>query len=192
MNKNIQHYDPNFEPDQLNNFQGYGLQLFASGRIKITLQTMRGVVRPEYYADAPKRDREAFLRQKKRSGTALKHHFAVVDKLLAELDDYRVFRVHTKGNNNETADNAHIVTSMAASSVFCTFGQLVHEWQISRDLISRLYQRDGARKGVASLFNEYAASYDHDWEDAVFDKTGIGPRVTGVSTATWSAEYADF
>lgn len=192
MNNNIQHYNPNFEPDQLHNFQGYGLQLFASGRIKITLQTMRGGARPEYYADAPKRDREAFLRQKKRSGTALKHHFAVVDKLIEELDDYRVFRVHTKGNNNETADNAHIVTSMAAPSVFCTFGQLVHEWQISRDLISRLYQRDGARKGVASLFNEYAASYEHDWEDAVFDATGIGPRVTGVKAATWNAEDDEF
>lgn len=192
MNNNIQHYDPNFAPDQLNTFQGYGLQLFASGRIKITLQTMRGAARPEYYADAPKRDQEAYTRQRKRSGTALKEHFAVVDKLIEDLEDYRVFRVHTKGNNNQTADNTHVVTSMSASSVFCIFGQLVHEWQISRELICRLYQRSGARRGVASLFNEYAASYEHDWEDAVFNKTGIGPRVTGAKAAAWSTYEEDF
>ena len=177
MNQNIKYRDPNFDPDKLHTFQGYGLQLFASGRIKITLQTTRGVARSEYYADAPKRSLEAYARQKKRSGGVLSDHYKVVDQLLSTLDDPSVFRVHVKGNNNETADNAHIVTSMSNSSVSCIFGSMRHDWLVARSILARLYQADGDRRGVSSLFNEYVASYEHDWEDASFDYSKTKARL---------------
>jgi hypothetical protein len=55
-----------FELQSLTALQGYSLQVFASGRIKLTFSDA-GTQRYEYYADWPKRDTEAYHRQRKRS-----------------------------------------------------------------------------------------------------------------------------
>jgi hypothetical protein len=171
--------DPNFTHEGLSAFQGYSLQLFGSGRIKLTLQTQENKTRSEYYADAPKRDMEAYKRQKNRSGDKLAQHFNLVDRLIAEQDDTKVFRVHEKGDNNATADNAHVITSVGASSVFCVFDDMCHTWRFDRSMLARLYAKKGARKGVSSYFNEYVATYEHDWEDVSFDFKATKSRLKG-------------
>ena len=62
--------DPNFTPEALESFQGYSLQAFASGRIKLSFHRTH-TQRNEYYADRPKRDAEAYHRQRRRSAEAL-------------------------------------------------------------------------------------------------------------------------
>jgi len=180
MNQPNKHIDPNFSHEGLSAFQGYSLQLFGSGRIKLTLQTQRNTNRSEYYADAPKRDVEAYKRQKNRSGELLAQHFNLVDRLITEQDDTKVFRVHVKSDNNATADNAHVITSIGSTCVFCAFDNICHTWQFDRSMLVRLYAKQGARKGVSSYLNEYVASYEHDWEDASFDFSTVAPRLDQV------------
>jgi hypothetical protein len=49
--------------------------------------------------------------------TALPDHFARIDQLLSEHPDAKVFRVHEKGNNNGTADNAHLLAFLSEDDV---------------------------------------------------------------------------
>ena len=159
--------DPHFTPAGLSTYQGYHLQVFCSGRAKLSLQT-EGRQKLDYYADRPKRDREAYRRQRVRSGEALHDHFARVDALLAQWERSYVYRVHVKGNNNKTADNAHIVVSQYASSIWVVFDAVLHEWEVPGVVVRTLISGQGPRTGQASLFHEYMPSYEHDWQSASF------------------------
>ena len=162
--------DPYFTPATLEGFQGYHLQVFASGRAKITLQH-DGKRQVEYYADRPKRDREAYCRQKKRSAAILPEHFRVVDRLLDASRAAYVYRVHAKGDNNKTADNAHLVVSEYASTIWVVMGTIIHEWKVEDRVAAKLITGGGARKGAASIFHEFVPTFEHDWQDATFDET---------------------
>jgi hypothetical protein len=159
--------DPNFTPSGLSRFQGYHLQVFGSGRAKLSLQGL-GKSKVDYYAERIKRDREAYLRQRHRAAKAVPDHFARVDGLLEELEAAKVFRVHLQGDNNKTADNAHILASRSVSSIWVVFEGVVHEWQVPSAILHALLAGTGPRVGQASLFNEYLPSYEHDWQEAAF------------------------
>ena len=171
---------PEFIPGTLPTFVGYHLQIFASGRAKISLQTV-AMKKQEFYADRPKKDRQALKRQKARSGELLPDHYAAIDNLLSDHPDARVFRVHEKGNNNATADNAHVIASLEQEALWLVMSGVTHQWELTTLLVHVLLTGKGKRTGEASIFNEYAPSYDHDWQDADFDLTDykLGPRIAG-------------
>jgi hypothetical protein len=59
MNK---YYDPNLCQETLETYQGYSLQVFTSGRIKLSFHITHRY-RNEYYAARPNRFREAYAEQ---------------------------------------------------------------------------------------------------------------------------------
>ena len=68
------YFDPDLSEEILETYQGYSLQVFASGRSKLSFHRSHKD-RAEYYAVKPKRFREAYRRQYDRSapeGAALK------------------------------------------------------------------------------------------------------------------------
>ena len=72
--------DTFFEHEHLMELQGYRLQVFASGRVKLSFPDV-GNRSTEYYAEWPKRDTEAYRRQHKRSVEHSPQHFDLVDTL---------------------------------------------------------------------------------------------------------------
>ena len=54
--------DPKLSQEALETYQGYSLQVFTSGRIKLSFHKSHKD-RVEYYAVKPKRSREAYKRQ---------------------------------------------------------------------------------------------------------------------------------
>ena len=158
---------PLFTLSHLLQCQGYHLQVFTSGRAKISLQT-DGMAKQEFYTARPKRDFEAFARQKARSGACLNEHFKRVEELLDPTGKGHVFRVHEKGNNNATADNAHVVASKNSLSLWLVLDTIVHEWRIPVQVLGALISGTGPKVGAPSIFNEYMPGYEHDWQDAVF------------------------
>ena len=163
-----EHIRPEFTSGTLPTYVGYHLQIFGAGRAKISLQTETNK-KKEFYTALPKKDRAGFKRQKTRSLTALPEHFARIEQLLSEHPDAKVFRIHEKGNNNGTADNAHLVASLEEDALWLVMSGVVHRWALTAFLIDVLLRGKGKRTGEASLFNEYMASYEHDWEDAAFE-----------------------
>lgn len=159
--------DPNFTPEGLRGYQGYHLQVFRSGRVKLSLQH-EGKAKTEYYAERPKRDREAYGRQKARTGQEQSAHFAVVDALLAETQGAVVYRVHVRGDNNKTADNAHVVSSQQGPDLCVVMGEVVHRWELPQVVRDEMLAAQGLRSGEASIFNHYVPSYEHDWAYAHF------------------------
>ncbi|WP_400084254.1 hypothetical protein [Yoonia sp. R78084] len=180
---------PEFTPGTLPTFNGYHLQIFASGRAKISFQTLTLKKKHEFYTALPKRDRDGLQRQKARSLVALPDHYAAVDQLLADYPDARVFRLHAKGDNNATADNAHLLASLEQASLWLVMSGVVHQWELTTMLVHVLLQGKGKRTGEASIFNEYAPTQDHDWEDATFEMVDYakglreGPGNTASATA---------
>jgi len=180
---------PEFTPGTLPTFNGYHLQIFASGRAKISLQTVTNNKKTEFYTTLPKRDRDGLQRQKARSQTALADHFATVDQLLSDHPDAKVFRLHAKGDNNATADNAHLLASLEQASLWLVMSGVVHQWELTTMLVHVLLKGKGMRTGEASIFNEYAPTQDHDWEDATFGMVDYakglreGPGNTALATA---------
>lgn len=159
---------PEFTPGTLLTYLGYHLQIFGSGRAKISLQ-VEAKKKIEFYTALPKRDRAGFERQKARSISALSDHFARVDQLLSDASDANIFRLYEKGNNNRTADNAHLVASMEENTLWLVMSGVVHQWELNTLLVHVLLEGKGKRKGEASIFNEYAPTQDHDWQDATFE-----------------------
>lgn len=160
---------PEFTPSTLPTFNGYHLQIFASGRAKISLQTVTNNKKTEFYTALPKRDRDGLRRQQSRSLEALPDHFARIDQLLSDHPDAKVFRLHAKGDNNATADNAHLLASLEQASLWLVMSGVVHKWELTTMLVHVLLQGKGKRTGEASIFNEYAPTQDHDWQDAAFE-----------------------
>lgn len=159
---------PEFTPGTLLTFNGYHLQIFASGRAKISFQTLINNKKHEFFAARPKKDRAAYKRQKARSLTTLPDHYAAIDQLLSDHPDAKVFRVHAKGDNNATADNAHVIASLHQEALWLVMSGVVHQWELTALLVHVLLEGKGKRTGEASIFNEYVPTQDHDWQDATF------------------------
>jgi hypothetical protein len=176
----IEHIRPEFTPDILPTHLGYHLQLFRSGRAKISFQ-ITPQKKVEFYADCPKRDRQGLLRQKKRSVAAIPKHFELIATILKGAPDAKVFRLHEKGNNNKTADNAHLLLSVEQAALWLVMSEVTHQWELTTPLAQILLEAKGKRLGEASIFNEYMPTYEHDWEDAEFglDDYKVGPRIPG-------------
>jgi len=160
---------PEFTLETLQTYTGYHLQIFASGRAKISLQMVPINKKSEFYALCPKKDRAAYQRQKDRSKITLVDHFATVDQLLSDYLDAKVYRLHEKGNNNATADNAHLLASLEQAAVWLVMNEVVHRWQLTTRLVQVLLEGKGSRSGQASIFNEYAPTQEHDWQDTAFE-----------------------
>ena len=96
MNK---YYDPNLSQKTLETYQGYSLQVFTSGRIKLSFHITHRH-RNEYYAVRPTRFREAYAKQHQRSHLEYPEHFALVSDMLACCPNTLIHRVHLKGDNN--------------------------------------------------------------------------------------------
>lgn len=158
---------PEFTPDILTTYLGYHLQFFRSGRAKISFQ-ITPHKKVEFYADCPKRDRQGLLRQKKRSVAAIPQHFDLIATLLRDMPDAKVFRLHAKGNNNATADNAHVLVSLEQATLWLVMSEVTHHWELTPLLAEALLEGKGKRLGEASIFNEYMPTYEHDWQDAAF------------------------
>jgi hypothetical protein len=163
-----QYIHPQFTPEILTTYQGYHLQIFSSGRAKVTLQG-EGRSQVHYYAEAPKRDREALARQKARTGQVLRDHYRIVDQLLETFPDGRVLRFYEQSKRNNTADNAHMVVSIERDCLWLVMVEVVHTWHLPSPLAQLLLTGRGPRTGVPSVFNEYMSSLEHDWEDAMFE-----------------------
>jgi hypothetical protein len=158
---------PEFTPDILTTYLGYHLQFFRSGRAKVSLQ-ITPQRKVEFYADCPKRDRQGLLRQKTRSVAALPKHFDLIATLLRDVPDAKVFRLHAKGDNNATADNAHLLVSLDQAALWLVMSEVTHQWELTPLLAQVLLEGKGKRLGEASIFNEYMPTYEHDWQDAEF------------------------
>lgn len=159
--------DTFFEQEHLMELQGYRLQVFASGRVKLSFLDF-GNRSTEYYAEWPKRDTEAYRRQRKRSVEHIPHHFDLVDTLRTQSDARAILRVHAKGDNNKTADNAHVLLSYSTNECIVVLNTLVQTWELPSEVLQVFFERSGPRQGASSVFNEYMPSYEHDWEDATF------------------------
>ena len=155
--------DPNLSPQILQTYQGYSLQVFTSGRIKMSFHVSH-THRVEYYGECPKRFHEAYARQAQRSHHVMPKHFACVDAMLEGSPYSRIHRVHLKADNNATADNAHIITDIDQDLCHVVLGSLHHQWELPKSVIQALLSRSGPRRGAPSCFNEYMPSHDHDWE----------------------------
>lgn len=163
----MKHYDPSLSPETLPSYQGYSLQVFISGRIKLSFHRSHSD-RVEYYADRPKRHYEAYSRQVKRSATTMPEHYAVTEALLSASPYSLTYRVHLKRDNNATADNAHVILETEADTCHVVLNNLHHAWVLPPAVSQALLARSGPRKGAAACFNEYLQAYDHDWQDATF------------------------
>jgi hypothetical protein len=181
-----QYYDQNLSPATLATYQGYSLQVFTSGRIKLAFHRSH-TDRVEYYADCPKRHREAYARQAKRSSMLLAEHYAVTERVLRAAPCTLTYRVHLKRNNNATADNAHVILDTETDICHVILSTLHHQWQLPPTVCQTLLQASGPRKGAAACFNEYLQAYDHDWQDASFAPTDYreGYRTPDKARANW-------
>ena len=159
--------DPKLSQEALETYQGYSLQVFTSGRIKLSFHKSHKS-RVEYYAVKPKRSREAYKRQYDRSALTKPEHYKLIEKLLAEHPTSLIYRVHLKGDINATADNAHVFVLTEKKHLHVLLDTLTHQWQLPTQVINALLKARGPKKGRSAIFNEYMASYQHDWEDMTF------------------------
>ena len=159
--------DPKLSQEALETYQGYSLQVFTSGRIKLSFHKSHKD-RVEYYAVKPKRSREAYKRQYNRSALTKPEHYQLIEELLAEHPNSLIYRVHLKGDINATADNAHVLVPTDKGLLHLVLDTLTHQWQLPTQVINALLTARGPKKGRSAIFNEYMASYQHDWEDMTF------------------------
>ncbi|CUH60620.1 hypothetical protein [Thalassobacter stenotrophicus] len=182
----LQFYDQNLSPEKLATYQGYSLQVFTSGRIKLSFHHSH-TDRVEYYADRPKRHREAYARQVTRSATGMPDHYALTEQVLSTCPYSLTYRVHLKRDNNATADNAHVIVDTETDLCHVILSGLHHQWVLPSAVCQALLERSGPRKGAAACFNEYLKAYDHDWQDATFGLTDYreGYRTPGKARANY-------
>ena len=76
--------------------------------------------------------------------------------------------MHLKGDINATADNAHVFVPTDKRLLHLVLGKLTHQWQLPTQVINALLTASGPKKGRSAIFNEYMASYQHDWVDMTF------------------------
>ena len=167
------YFDPDLSQETLETYQGYSLQVFASGRIKLSFHRSHKD-RAEYYAVKPKRFREAYRRQYDRSASAMPEHYRLIEQLMAEHPESLVYRVHRKGDGNASADNAHVIVLIEKRLLHVLLGTLHHRWELPVQVLKALLSARGPRRGSPAIFNEYMASYQHDWEDVSFREQDYG------------------
>ena len=143
MNK---HIDPNLSPETLQTYQGYSLQVFSSGRIKLSFHRSHKD-RVEYYGECPKRHRDAYTNQHNRSVLALPQHFALVDDLLLRCPHSLIHRLHLKGDNNATADNAHVITDTDDKTCHVVLNTVHHQWALPAAVVHEMLSRSGPKRG---------------------------------------------
>jgi len=184
--------DPKLSQEALETYQGYSLQVFTSGRIKLSFHKSHKD-RVEYYAVKPKRSREAYKRQYDRSATAKPEHYQLVEELLAEHPNSLIYRVHLKGDINATTDNAHVLVPTDKGLLNLVLGSLTHQWQLPAKVINALLTASGPKKGRSAIFNEYMASYQHDWVDMTFTEQDFrdGYRADTVSRSVHQVSHQD-
>ena len=159
--------DPKLSQEALETYQGYSLQVFTSGRIKLSFHKSHKN-RVEYYAVKPKRSREAYKRQYDRSALTKAEHYQLIEELLAEHPNSLIYRMHLKGDINATTDNAHVLVTTNKELLHLVLDKLTHQWQLPTQVINALLTASGPKKGRSAIFNEYMASYQHDWVDIIF------------------------
>ena len=184
--------DPKLSQESLETYQGYSLQVFTSGRIKLSFHKSHKD-RVEYYAVKPKRSREAYKRQYDRSALTKPEHYQLVEELLAEHPNSLIYRVHLKGDINATADNAHVLIPIDKGLLHLVLGSLTHQWQLPTQVINALLKARGPKKGRSAIFNEYMASYQHDWVDMTFTEQDYrdGCRADTVSRSVHQVSHQD-
>ena len=69
---------------------------------------------------------------------------------------------------NATADNAHVLILTEKKHLYVLLDTLTHQWQLPAKVINALLTASGPKKGRSAIFNEYMASYQHDWVDMTF------------------------
>ena len=184
--------DPKLSQESLETCQGYSLQVFTSGRIKLSFHKSHKD-RVEYYAVKPKRSREAYKRQYDRSALTKPEHYQLIEELLAEHPNSLIYRVHLKGDINATADNAHVFVLTEKKHLYVLLDTLTHQWQLTTQVINALLIASGPKKGRSAIFNEYMASYQHDWEDMTFTEQDYrnGYRADTVNRSVHHASHQD-
>ena len=184
--------DPKLSQETLETYQGYSLQVFTSGRIKLSFHKSHKD-RVEYYAVKPKRSREAYKRQYDRSALTKPEHYQFIEELLAEHPNSLIYRVHLKGDINATADNAHVFVLTEKKHLYVLLDTLTHQWQLPAKVINALITASGPKKGRSAIFNEYMASYQHDWVDMTFTEQDYrdGYRADTVNRSVHHASHQD-
>ena len=167
------YFDPDLSQETLETYQGYSLQVFASGRIKLSFHRSHKD-RAEYYAVKPKRSGEAYRRQYDRSASTMPEHYRLIEQLMAEHPESLVYRVHRKGDGNASAENAHVIVLIEKRLLHVLLGTLHHRWELPVQVLKALLSARGPRRGSPAIFNEYMASYQHDWEDVSFREQDYG------------------
>ncbi|MEK9642713.1 MAG: hypothetical protein VW122_09090 [Paracoccaceae bacterium] len=186
------YFDPDLSPETLETYQGYSLQVFASGRSKLSFHRSHKD-RAEYYAVRPKRFREAYRRQYDRSASSMPEHYRLIEQLLAEYPESLLYRVHRKGDSNATADHAHLIVLIEKRLLHVLLGTLHHRWELPVPVLNALLTARGPKRGSSAIFNEYMASYQHDWEDVTFFEQdyGKGYREPNAYSARLSRVHQD-
>ena len=184
--------DPKLSQEILETYQGYSLQVFTSGRIKLSFHKSHKD-RVEYYAVKPKRSREAYKRQYDRSALTKPEHYQLVEELLAEHPNSLIYRMHLKGDINATADNAHVLVPTDKGLLHLVLGSLTHQWHLPTQVINALLIASGPKKGRSAIFNEYMASYQHDWVDMTFTEQDYrdGYRTDTVNRSVHQVSHQD-
>ena len=184
--------DPKLSQEALETYQGYSLQVFTSGRIKLSFYKSHKD-RIEYYAVKPKRSREAYKRQNDRSALTKPEHYQLIEELLAEHPTSLIYRVHLKGDINATADNAHVFVLTEKKHLYVLLDTLTHQWHLPTQVINALITATGPKKGCSAIFNEYMASYQHDWVDIIFTEQDYrdGYRADTVNRPVHHAGHQD-
>ena len=184
--------DPKLSQEILETYQGYSLQVFTSGRIKLSFHKSHKD-RVEYYAVKPKRSREAYKRQYNRSALTKPEHYQLMEELLAEHPNSLIYRVHLKGDINATADNAHVFVLTEKKHLYMLLDTLTHQWHLPAKVINALLTASGPKKGRSAIFNEYMASYQHDWVDMSFTEQDYrdGYRADTVSRSVHHASHQE-
>ena len=101
--------------------------------------------------------------------------------------------MHLQGEINATADNAHVFVLTEKKHLYVLFDTLTHQWQLSTQVINALLTASGPKKGRSAIFNEYMASYQHDWEDMTFTEQDYrdGCRADTVNRPVHHASHED-
>ena len=141
--------DPKLSQETLETYQGYSLQVFTSGRIKLSFHKSHKD-RVEYYAVKPKRSREAYKRQYDRSALTKPEHYQLIEELLAEHPNSLIYRVHLKGDINATADNAHVLVPIDKGLLNLVLGSLTHQWKLPTQVINALLTASGSSRSVSA------------------------------------------
>ena len=77
-------------------------------------------------------------------------------------------------DSNATADHAHLIVLMEKRLLHVLLGTLHHRWELQVQVLTALLTARGPKRGSSAIFNEYMASYQHDWEDVSFREQDYG------------------